>query len=474
MDRIKFGTDGWRGVIAHQFTVANVAKITNAASLWLLAKFEDPLVIVGYDTRFQGKLFAETAAKVLASKGIRVKISDDFVSTPMVSLAVREWEANLGIVITASHNDYTYNGYKLKGSHGGPLLSEDLKNIEDLITVENNLDLELLKWEQFVEQGLVQYADLEAHYLGYVREYFDLESIRSAGMKIGFDAMFGSTLKVIGKILPEARLFHCDHPDPTFGYIPPEPLEQNLEEFTAFMKSSRKMDVGLAVDGDGDRIALVGSKGNYIDSHTIILILIHYLAKYRKMSGKVVTGFSSTSKVEKLCLTHDLEVMRVPIGFKDICRVMLSEDVLVGGEESGGISISGYLPERDGIWIGLTLLQFMAETGKSLDTILKEIYSITGKFQCLRKDIPMVREKRVKIMDACLSGELGSLGRFTVSNVEALDGIKFFLDNGSWFLVRTSGTEPLLRTYAEAHNRETAEEILAEGFKAVSGLAGRP
>jgi len=469
MDKIKFGTDGWRGVIADQFTVANVAKLTNAAAIWLLNKFREPEVIVGYDTRFQGNLFAETAAKVLASKGIRVRLSDSFVSTPMVSLAVREWKASLGIMITASHNNFNYNGFKLKGSYGGPLLADDLKNIEDLISVENNPDMELLKWEQFIEQELIRYADLEALYIKQINNYFDIESIRDSGIKTGFDAMYGSAQKVIGSLIPEAKLFHCEH-DPTFGQIPPEPLEKNLQELLSYMRSSKNLDVALAVDGDGDRIALVNKGGQYIDSHTIILILIHYLANYRKMKGKVVTGFSSTARVEKLSRHYDLEVMRVPIGFKDICRVMLSEDILVGGEESGGISIKGYLPERDGIWMGLTILQFMAETGKSLDTILEEIFKITGRFHCLRRDIQIPKDKRSKIMDVCYKGEIESFGRFNVSRIEALDGIKFFFSEDEWVMIRISGTEPVLRTYSESANRETAEEILDAAGKTIASL----
>jgi phosphomannomutase len=469
VERIKFGTDGWRGVIAHQFTVANVAKLTHAAAIWLLNKFKDPLAVVGYDTRFQGKLFAETVAKVLASKGIKVRVSDDFVSTPMVSLAVREWNASLGIMITASHNDYTYNGYKLKGSHGGPLLADDLKNIEDLISEENNLDLGLLKWDNFIEQELIQYADLEAHYIQYIKNYFDLDNISGSGMKIGFDAMFGSGQKAVSKLLPEASLFRCE-PDPLFGGISPEPLEKNLQDLLQYMKSSKELDLALVLDGDGDRIALVDESGQYIDSHTIILILIHYLANYRKMKGKVVTGFSSTAKVEKLSRHYDLDVIRVPIGFKDICRVMLSEDVLVGGEESGGITVSGYLPERDGIWVGLTILQFMAETGKSLTAILDEVYRITGKFHCTRRDIPVPRDRRNKIMDLCYRGEIESFGNFRVTRVEALDGTKFFLGEDEWLMIRSSGTEPLLRTYSEAADRETAEAILEAAYRTIASL----
>ena len=189
------------------------------------------------------------------------------------------------------------------------------------------------------------------------------------------------------------------------------------------------------------------------------------------MKGKVVTGFSSTVKVEKLSSHYDLEVMRVPIGFKDICRVMLNEDVLVGGEESGGISISGYLPERDGIWMGLTILQFMADTGKSLDEILEEIFKITGSFHCQRRDILIPKDKRGKIMDICYKGDIESFGKFRVTRVEALDGIKFFFSDDEWVMIRASGTEPMLRTYAEASNRETAEEILEAAGKFIASIA---
>ena len=425
MERIKFGTDGWRGIIANQFTVANVVRVTTATALWLQKKYQSPEVILGYDTRFLGKMFAEVTAKVLAAKGIRVRISDDFVTTPMVSLAVRNLEASLGIMITASHNDYSYNGYKLKGSYGGPLLVEDLKNIEDLISMDNVLDLDLLKWDQYIEQELIRYVDLEAGYLAHINENFDLKVIRESGVRVAFDAMYGSGQKVIPKVLPGAHCIHCQE-DPTFSGIAPEPIEKNLSEFIDMMKKDRKLDFGLAIDGDGDRISLVGKGGKYIDSHHIILMLIHCLAGYRKKKGLIVTGYSSTLKVEKLAKHHGLDVVRVPIGFKDITRRMLHENVLVGGEESGGISVADYLPERDGIWTGLILLQFLAESGKSLDDILGEILKITGPFFCYRRDIMLTRERRTKIMDACSSGELDSFGEMAVVRHEFLDGFKFF------------------------------------------------
>ena len=466
MERIQFGTDGWRGIVASQFTVANVAKATSATATWLLRKYSNPEVVIGYDTRFLGRMFAETAAKVLAAKSIRVRIAEDFVSTPMVSLAVKELGANLGIMITASHNDYRYNGFKVKGSYGGSLLADDLRDIEHLISVENEFDLELLRWDVFIELELIRYIDLEDLYFNYIRNHFDLKQINGVGLKIVFDAMYGSGQRVIKKIIKKARFLHCTV-DPQFGHTPPEPLEKNLQEMSEYIRKAGDVDIGLAIDGDGDRIALVNKDGQYIDSHNIILILVHYLARYRKLSGKVITGFSSTSKVDKLSLSYGLMITRVPIGFKDICKIMLTDEVLVGGEESGGIAIRGYLPERDGIWIALTILQFMAETGKSIDDILKEIYKITGPFACSRRDIQITKEKRSRIMEKSRMGEYKSFGRFEVESIDELDGSKFCFNDDEWVMLRASGTEPLLRIYSEARDKETADEILEAVYKTV-------
>jgi phosphomannomutase len=466
MDRIQFGTDGWRGIVASQFTVANVAKATSATATWLMRKYSNPEVVIGYDTRFMGRMFAETAAKVMAAKSIRVRMAEDFVSTPMVSLAVKELEASLGIMITASHNDYSYNGFKIKGSYGGSLLADDLRDIEHLISIEKEFDLELLRWDVFIELELIRYIDLEDLYFRYVRDHFDLKKINGAGLKIAFDAMYGSGQRVIKKILKKARFFHCTV-DPQFGHTPPEPLERNLHEMSEHLRKNGDYDVGLAIDGDGDRVALVNRDGQFIDSHHIILIMIHYLAKYCHLGGKVITGFSTTSKVEKLSLSYGLMITRVPIGFKDICKIMLTDEVLVGGEESGGIAIKGYLPERDGIWMALTILQFMAETGKSLDDILREIYKITGPFACSRWDVQISKEKRSRIIEKCKLGAYRSFGRFEVESIDELDGSKFNFSDDEWVMLRASGTEPLLRIYSEARERETAEEIIEAAYKTV-------
>lgn len=461
MDNIKFGTDGWRSVIGEGFTVANVARIARASARWLVNPQKETVVsaVVGYDTRFGGKMFAETVAKVFALTGAKVFLSDRFVTTPMVSYGIISKHASMGVVITASHNSYEYNGYKLKGHYGGPMLDSDIRNIESMIPELNEINLDSLPFDEFIEKGLIEYINLEEIYLQHIRENFDIDSFINSKFTFAFDAMYGSGQQVFKRLLPDVHLLHCDQ-DITFGGIPPEPLDRNLQEFSGFIKRNGNIDCGLAVDGDADRIAMYDGYGNYIDSHNIILLLIHYLHKYKGFTGKVVTGFSSTVKIEKLCSHYGLEVQRVRIGFKEICSVMLKEKVLVGGEESGGISINSHIPDRDGIWIGLLLWQFMVETGRSIRELLDEVYSITGTFAFERSDLHIEKNKKNGIIEKCKNNYYRQFGVRTVERVDQLDGYKFIFNSDEWLMIRISGTEPVLRTYAESYNRESAIEIL--------------
>lgn len=467
MDKIKFGTDGWRAVIAHEFTVENVARVSIAVSKWLLSRNDSPIVVIGHDCRFGGKLFLETVAKVFASMKIQVKMADGFVSTPMVSLGITKYNADLGVVITASHNPPDYNGYKLKGSYGGPLMENDTRDIENMIPGENDFFLDAMKIENFTKNGFIEKVDLETIYINHVKEHFDIEKIRKSGFHFAYDAMYGSGQNVFKRIMPEIDMLHCEE-NVMFNHIAPEPLLKNLQEFSNYIKINEKIDCGLAVDGDADRIALFDNVGNYIDSHHIILLLTYYLKKYKNLPGKVVTGFSSTVKVEKLCKHLGVEVQRVRIGFKDICKIMLKEDVLVGGEESGGIAIKGHIPERDGIWMGLTLWQFMTETGKSISNLIEEVHEITGKFAFERSDLRIEPGLKKKIVENCKTGVYESFGNYKVLKVEDLDGYKYILSENQWLMIRPSGTEPVLRTYAEAETKELALDILENCFKTIT------
>ena len=459
MTKIKFGTDGWRAIIAKDFTVENVARVSQATAIWLKSKEVDPCIVIGHDCRFGGELFVETATKVFASNGVKVYLAEGFVSTPMVSLGIVKLQADLGVVITASHNPPSYNGYKLKGSYGGPLLEDDIHSVEELIPEAFNLDLEKLSISDFKSKNLIEVVDLEKLYCDNLEVNFDLEAVRNSDFEYAFDAMYGSGQNVVRRLLPDVTLLHCEH-NPTFNNIAPEPLHKNLLEFSEMILLSENIDCGLAVDGDADRIAMYDNEGNYIDSHHVILILIHILYKYKGFKGKVATGFSSTVKIGDLCKHYNLPLEIVPIGFKHICELMINENILVGGEESGGIAVAGHIPERDGIWNGLLIWEFMAKSKKTIKELIQEIYDITGSFAFERSDLRLDEKLKQKIITNCENNFYTSFGKYKVERVETLDGFKYYFNDSEWLMIRPSGTEPLLRTYAESHSKDEALELL--------------
>ena len=452
---IKFGTDGWRAVIAKDYTVNNVCRVSQAVSKWLLKNNSNPSVVIGYDCRFGGKLFSDTASKVFIKNGIKVISSNYFITTPMISLATKQLNASIGVVITASHNPPSYNGYKLKASFGGPLLPKEISEIENLIDDKFHNDLSAISLKNNDKYEIV---DIEKLYYNEVIKNFDIDLINNSNLKLAYDAMYGSGMFVAKRILSNAKFLHC-YWNPSFGNIAPEPIHRNLSEFSQFIVNN-KIDCGLATDGDADRIGLYNSKGEFIDAHHIILLVIHYLVKYKKMSGKVVTAFSCSVKVKKLCEFYNLEHETVKIGFKHIAGKMVTEDVLLGGEESGGIAIKGHVPERDGIWIGLLLFEYMASSGKSLDDLINEVYGIVGSFSFERIDLHLDNKKKEDVIEKCQNDQFSYFGEFTVKKIEKTDGYKFFFNDDTWLMIRPSGTEPVLRTYSEAPTREIALKIL--------------
>jgi len=465
IEPIKFGTDGWRAVIGKEYTFYNVARVSEAVAQWLLSQKPNNKVVIGYDCRFNGKLFAQVAAAVIAKHGIKVLIAPDFASTPMVALGVLELNADLGVVITASHNPPEYNGFKLKGSFGGPLPQPEVDAVEALIPDELIYNPNELNFEALLQSGIIEYTDLEKLYLDKVRASFDLKAIAESPFKFAFDAMHGSGQRVIAALLPEVDCLHCTY-NPSFNGIPPEPLARNLGEFQQFVREN-KIDCGLATDGDADRIALVDSEGNFIDAHHIILILIHYLKHYKNLEGDVVTAVSSSVKIEQLCKHYGLNLDVVKIGFKYTSELMRVKDILVGGEESGGIAVKGHIPERDGIWIGLVIWEFMAKSGKSLRQIIEEIYQIVGPFAFERKDLRLSEEQKLKIVALCESDFYQQFGSYSVQKINKLDGFKFTLSPSEWVMIRPSGTEPVLRVYAEAANVAVASDIIESTLKTI-------
>ncbi len=458
-DKIKFGTDGWRAIIADDFTVENVARVALATSVWVKKNFDKPSIVIGHDCRFAGELFVNTATKVFLSQGVHVKMARGFISTPMISLACVQLKCSVGVVLTASHNPPEYNGYKLKSHFGGPLSPELVQEIEDSIPDTANLDLNSISIQDSIENGMIEIVDLETRYVDHVKANFDLEAIQNSGLRFAYDAMYGAGQNVMRRILPETHFLHCEY-NPSFYGQAPEPIEKNLKELEAFIINDGKIDCALATDGDADRIGLYNGKGVFIDSHHIILLLMHYLVKYKGMKGKVVTAFSTTPRVEKLAKHYNLDSEVVKIGFKYIAKMMVEQDVLIGGEESGGIAVKGHIPERDGIWMGLIVWEFMAKSGKTLDDLIDEVYSIVGGFKFERSDLHITEELKQKIIDKCKDNAYESFGTYKVEQVKTIDGFKYIFDENRWMMIRPSGTEPVLRTYAEAPTMEEVRQIL--------------
>jgi phosphomannomutase len=468
MTQIKFGTDGWRAIIAQDFTVDNVARVTEATAKWLRQHHKNPSVVLGHDCRFAGELFAETAAKVFLANGVKVFMAKDFVSTPMISLGAVKYKTDLGIIVTASHNPPSYNGYKIKGAYGGPLTPEHVQEIENIIpeiATKGWLSQDLKAAQA---DGRLEIVPLEDLYIKHIQDNFDLDAIRNSKLNLAYDAMYGAGQRVIQRLFPDIHKLHCDH-NPGFHGQAPEPIHKNLIEFSNFIKSKGDISCGLATDGDADRIGLYDKDGNFVDSHHIILLLIHYLVKYKNQTGKVAVAFSTTVKIKNMCEHYGLPLDVVKIGFKYICSIMVKEDVLVGGEESGGIAIKGHIPERDGIWMGITIWEFMAKTGKSLNELIEEVYAITGTFWFERNDLHITDEVKNKVLQNCKSGVYTEFGKYKVKRVDDLDGYKFFFDENTWMMIRASGTEPVLRVYAEGANRDVANDILADTRKVLLG-----
>jgi phosphomannomutase len=429
MIKIKFGTDGWRAIIADDFTLENVKRVAYATALWLKQNFDNPSAVVGCDPRFAGPMFADATACVMASQGIKVYRAENlFVSTPMISLGTVRKGASAGIIITASHNPPAYNGYKIKAFYGGPATPDDIEKVETQIP--DTIDLELKSITDYQTDGLVEYIDLEDMYVEHAEKNFDIPAIRDSGLQWAYDGMYGAGQNVMRRLFPDITFLHSDY-NPGFDGQAPEPIQRNLQEFEQLIKLSEgEIASGLVTDGDADRIGLYDADGTFVDSHHILLLLIHYMNKVKGETGEVYSTFSCTSKIQKLCDAYGLNNTVTKIGFKYICDLIVNsgKTFMVGGEESGGIAVNGHIPERDGIWIGLMIWEFMAKTGRSLSD------SKSGKYT--------------------------GFGNLKVVKTEDLDGFKFFFEDETWVMIRPSGTEPVLRVYAEAPSTAESFKIL--------------
>src|SRR5271165_3650253 len=464
---IKFGTDGWRGIIADDFTFDNVRRVAGAIASYVL-KYEEAQrgVFVGYDARFASPRAAQVVAEGIAAAGIPAKLANDYTPTPAVSYAVKHQGAAGGVMVTSSHNPWNWNGVKFKAKFGGSATPAIMKKIEEEMAAGAAPKNAKAK---------IEAVDLKKDYVAAVCAFADMDLIAKTKFKFAVDAMYGSGRGVLTGIFAE-RGVQCvairQELNPLFPGINPEPIEPHTKMLQETVVRE-KCDAGLATDGDADRIGAVAEDGSFVDSHKIFCVLLRWLLERKKWSGNVVRAFNTTRMLDRIAAKHGRKLYETQIGFKYTADLMMEHDILIGGEESGGIGYSRFLPERDGILNSLLLANVMAEEGKPLGQLVADLQREFGPHYYGRRDLHIAEEIKQSAIQRARAESTQTLGRYRVVKKENLDGIKLFLDapthgNGAdaWILFRASGTEPLLRAYAEAASPELVTEILtaAEGF----------
>ncbi len=467
---ITFGTDGWRAVISDEFTFANVRLVAQAIAEVIredVGPAMQPLVVVGFDTRFLSDRYAILVSEVLAANGLRVALAKADAPTPVISYAIPHLAAAGGVMITASHNPPRYNGIKLKAAFGGGASNAETRRVEEKIAV--NLAAgrppQRVEYADAVAQGLIERFDPFPAYREHVWRLINREVIGRANLRVVVDAMHGSGRGSLRALLCEAGAEVVEirgDMNPGFNGIHPEPIAQHLKPLMELVPQ-RGFDIGLAMDGDADRTGAVGPSGRFIDPHGIMTLALRYLVEVRKQRGDVVKTVSTTQMLNRLAAIYGLKVHETPVGFNHIADLMLVNDVLLGGEESGGISIQGHIPEGDGVLLGLLLAEIIAWHRKSPEALLAEIMAEIGHFDYARNDYEVGAYNKKELVARLVADAPGQLAGIPVVAVNARDGVKYLLADDSWLLIRPSGTEAKLRIYAEAHSAETVQQLLAEG-----------
>lgn len=449
---IKFGTDGWRGIISDDFTFANVRLVAQALADYIntLGTAGDGIV-VGFDTRFLSKEYAEETALVLAANRIPVFLADRPAPTPAISFAIKQMKTAGGVMITASHNPPVYNGIKFKGSFGGSAFPNQTGAVEKLLGANppasaNSKSLPVTRF------------DPRPPYFSQLKTLVNLDLIRNSGIKVIADPMFGAGTGCFQELLGDCcREIHNEY-NPSFGGLHPEPIAKNLIALAGTVPETGAQ-IGLALDGDADRLGAVDGKGEFIDAHRIFTLLLKYLAENKGWRGGVVKTFSTTEMIDKMAHKFNLPVFETPIGFKYICELFLKEDILIGGEESGGFGFKNHLPERDGILSGLLLLEMMAVLEKTAEELVTGLMQELGPHHYQRLDLKLTPEQQALLVQNVSSGQCAELTVLKIKDFRNLDGFKYLFDHG-WLLFRFSGTEPLLRIYAEGDSPEFVRELL--------------
>jgi alpha-D-glucose phosphate-specific phosphoglucomutase len=461
---IKFGTDGWRGIIADDFTFDNVRRVAGAIAGYV-SKYEKPQagVIVGYDTRFASPRAAQIVAEVIAAAGIPVKLANDYTPTPAVSYAVKQHGAAGGVMVTSSHNPSNWNGVKFKGNFGGSATPAIMAKIEEELAADSAPN---------GKKAAIEEVDLKKAYIAAVCRFADMDLIAKTKFKFAVDAMYGSGRGVLEGIFAE-RGVQCvairQELNPLFPGINPEPIEPNLGLLQQTVLRE-KCDAGLATDGDADRVGAVAEDGTFVDAHKIFCVLLRWLLERKKWPGDVVRAFNTTRMLDRIAAKYGRKLHETPIGFKYVADLMMEHEILIGGEESGGIGYSRFLPERDGVLNCLLLANVMAEEGKPLGQLVADLQCEYGTHYYGRRDLHIPEDVKQNAIQRARADSTQALGKYRILKKEHMDGVKFFLDaptNGkgaeAWVLFRASGTEPLLRLYVEGATPELVSELLSVG-----------
>ncbi len=469
--KIKFGTDGWRGIIADDFTGANVRLVAQATVNYFKKLDEgDKIVVVGYDNRSQSEYFAQEAAKVAVSNGFRAILSQQSCSSPAVSYMVKHYNAKGGVMITASHNPPNFNGFKIKAFYGGPASPSIITKVEGELAQLIDQNAFFPSSPEYLDK--VEIEDFRPVFLGQIASLVNLDKIREANFKIVIDPMYGSGAGYLSSILEDAGVGNVieirKERNPYFGGINPEPIVQNMAAtFSAVL--TNHADVAVVTDGDADRVGAVDSQGRFVDSHRIFAVVLKHLAENREWTGDVVKTLSTTQLVNKLAAKYGRTLYETPIGFKYICDYMLDHDILMGGEESGGLGVKNHIPERDGVLLSLLLLEAMSYRGKKLEELIDEVMVEFGNHDYDRVDLHPDVTRWDSIAAYLKEYSPESFAGQPVKAVSKVDGTKIIFDDESWILLRPSGTEPVVRVYAESSTKERVKELLDAGTKIVNG-----
>jgi len=467
---IKFGTDGWRGIIADTFTFENVRHAAQAAAGYFRTVHEtvegtEPAVFVGYDGRFQSSRFARISAEVLAGNGLRVLLMDRPYPTPYVSFEVRRRRFAGGVVITASHNPPMFNGFKVKAHYGGSATPGITAQIE----------ARLGKAEIRTSDANIETAEPEVHYFDHLRSLVDWDRIAKSKLKAVVDSMHGSGGRILEEML---RPTSCTVEtirgdiDPLFGGVHPEPMMPQLEPLSRRVVETRS-HVGLATDGDADRVGVVDETGQYVNTLQLLGLLILHLHRNKGWRGAVARTYSQSLIIPRIASALGLVTYECPIGFKNIGEMMLEQEILIGGEESGGIGVSRHLPERDGIFINLLMLDLLATSGKTCTQLIRDMWAEFGEFHYGRRDLHIPAAAAQAVVETLRTSPPATFAGRRVQEVGRLDGSKVFLDGDAWILFRQSGTEPLLRVYCEAPTQTAVDGVIAAGLEFVEQIRRR-